>query len=235
MRNRWGCIGKRFGPAERLIGTHRQIRRLFRQGAIVLTAIRRGVWFGTALAMALVLLTAGPAHASCAEPIPIDQSLAEAETVFVGTVTGLDFAGRVATFEVQEVWKGDVEAQVVVNGGPALAELRAARAQGQDVATSVDRTYEFGVQYLVVSHGSDGSALADNSCSNTQPYTDELDQYRPASAHVPEPLPPTVQVETADEGLNVWLLVGLAVAAVGVVGAITAIAVRRRRQPSEPV
>lgn len=147
--------------------------------------IRRGVRLLPAAAFALVFVFAGPAHASCAEPNPTDRAIDEAHTVFVGTVTDLQYDGLVATFRVEDVWKGDVAGTAVVSGGPTLSELEAAQAQGAGVATSVDRYYDRGQRYLVVSYARDGDALLDNDCSATQPLTSDLDRYRPASARGP--------------------------------------------------
>lgn len=123
---------------------------------------------------ALLVLTSAlgalPAQASCDEAVPLSESTTNAQTVFVGTVTELDFDSRVATFTIDEIWKGKAGATTIVVGGSALPELQGARAIGQNIATSVDRSYELGVTYLVVSHGSKDEVLLDNRCSNTQAY-----------------------------------------------------------------
>jgi hypothetical protein len=192
----------------------------------VVCAMRRRVWLVPMLVAMFTFVVTPPARASCVEPIPIAQALDEARTVFVGTVTDLQYGGRVATFIVDDVWKGDVSGSVVVNGGPGLSELEAANAQGQDVVTSVDRTYETGGRYLVVSHGNDGDVLLDNACSITQPFSSDLDQYRPESAAAP---PGAATRVVTDDGLSVFGWTGLIVLTAGVVGGTFAIVRRLRR------
>jgi len=193
--------------------------------------IRRGRWLVPALAFGFVFLSVPPARASCAEPIPIEQALAEAQAVFVGTVTHVQYSGRMATFQVEEVWKGDVGAVAVVNGGPGLSELEAARAQGQEVFTSVDRTFESGRRYLVVSYARDGALLSDNACSATRIFTGDLDPYRPDSAYTPV-APPAP--DTGDEGTPPGIWIGLAALVAATAGAM-AVAIRRlRMRPTHP-
>lgn len=144
------------------------------------------------LVMLVSALGTLPAQASCAEAVPLQAAIANARTVFVGTVTETDFDGRVATFNVGEVWKGETSSMVIVVGGPSLAELQAARSKGEDVVTSVDRSFELGTTYLVVSHGSEDGVLLDNQCSNTQPFAVSLNEYRP-DATPPTTAPPVSQ------------------------------------------
>jgi hypothetical protein len=188
--------------------------------------LRRGVWLVPMLLVMFTFLGASPAWASCAEPISTQQALDDARTVFVGTVADLQYGGRVATFIVEDVWKGEVGGSVVVNGGPGLDELEAANGQGQDVVTSVDRTYEAGEQYLVVSHGNDGDVLLDNACSITQPFGSDLGQYRPASADAP--LGSGAPVVT-EEGLSLFESAGLTVLTLGVIAGTVAIVQRLRK------
>lgn len=169
--------------------------------------IRRMRWLIAVSVVMVSVLAAAPASASCAEPIPVGQALEEARTVFVGTVTDVDYAGRVATFSIEEVWKGEVGGTAVVAGGPTLSELEQAHAQGGDVATSVDRTYEIGGRYLVVSYRSDGAVLLDNACSATQPFGADLESFRPDSAHAPAGSEPVAVTETAP-GILAWTVLG---------------------------
>ncbi|MDH3398805.1 MAG: hypothetical protein OEM81_13380 [Acidimicrobiia bacterium] len=187
-------------------------------------ANRRGVWLIPAFVLALFFVSAESAGASCAEAVPIEQALAEAQTVFVGRVTDLQYDGRLAAFLVEDVWKGEVNGTTVVSGGPSLSELQAAREQGQDVFTSVDRSYAAGERYLVISYGGDGQVLLDNACSATQPFADDLTQYRPASAHAPV-APAAPDIDPA--GLSVWAWIGLATLALGVAGAMVAMTLRQ--------
>lgn len=154
---------------------------------------------GAAL-FAAVNLGAAPAAGSCAPPIPLDQAIAEAPYVFVGTVAELRFEDRFAVFDVEDVWKGDLAGQALVNGGPSLADLEAAAADGLGVATSVDRTYGLGQRYLVVSHGLDDGVLLDNACSATSDYDDNLDRFRPATAYSPDPAPSDLGVPVDSDG-----------------------------------
>ena len=134
--------------------------------------------------LAALGLSTGRAVASCAAPVPLDQAIAEASNVFVGTVAELRFDDRFAVFDVEDVWKGDLPDRVEVNGGPSIVDLESA-GDGVSVATSVDRTYRLGERYLVVSHGLDQDVLADNACSATREYADDLVDFRPADAHAP--------------------------------------------------
>jgi hypothetical protein len=151
--------------------------------------------------------------------------------VFVGTVTHLQYSGLVATFRVDEVWKGDVGAVAVVNGGLPLSELEAARAQGQEVFTSIDRTYESGRRYLIVSFGRDGALLLDNACSATRVFTGDLEQHRPDSAFAPV-APPAP--DTDDEGTTPGIWIGLAALVVAIAGAMMVAIRRLRMRPTHP-
>lgn len=134
------------------------------------------------------MLAAIPATAaSCAEPLSLDQALDASDVVFVGMVGDVEYAGRLAFFEVEEVWKGDVESRVVVSGGPSLSELEQAESHGQTIVTSIDRTFIEGEVYLVVPFGLQEGIYMDNGCSTTRPYDDSLREFRPVSAHPPLP------------------------------------------------
>ncbi len=161
-----------------------------------------------------LLLSITPAHAICAELPPLEQALDQAQTVFVGTVTDVQYRGRVATFEVEEVWKGDVGAVVVVNGsGASLSELDAAQAQGYELWVEDARRFNSGRRYLVVSHDREGAMLTDSMCSATRIFTSDLEQYRPESAAAPG-VPPAP--DTGDDGAPTYIwfvLTALAVVA----------------------
>lgn len=152
--------------------------------------------------------------ASCAMPESLEDSIAAAHAVFVGTVTGLSNGNRLAEFAVEEVWKGDLPSQVVVNGGPSLAEMREARAQGLDVGTSVDRSYDHGTRYLVVSYGTEEGTLRDNGCSATQQFSAALEVLRPASAYTPE----TADLDSPDGGVSGATLAALGLGALAALG-----------------
>ena len=62
----------------------------------------------------LWLLSAAPVAADCDMPGPIEEELARAPIAFVGTV--VDVEGSRATFEVGEVWAGEIPPVVEVYG-----------------------------------------------------------------------------------------------------------------------
>lgn len=137
--------------------------------------------------LAFVLAAIPASAASCAEPLSLDQALDASGIVFVGMVDDVEYDGRLAFFEVEEVWKGDVEGRVVVSGGPSLSELEQAESDGQTIVTSIDRTFTQGEVYLVVPFGLHEGIYMDNGCSATRPYDDSLREFRPVSAHPPLP------------------------------------------------
>lgn len=130
-----------------------------------------------AAAMLAVAALWAPAavSAKCLHPPADGVPWADAQAVFVGTVTSVASGDRLATVRVEEVWQGpDQPAQVTVRGGP----------EG-DAFTSVDRTYTVGVRYIFAVTVEDG-ALLDNSCSGTtQVDAIDLDAARPAEIRQP--------------------------------------------------
>ncbi len=121
-----------------------------------------------------ILVGTMPAAASCAPPHPIEEALSGSDSVFVGTVVGLANGNRIATFAVDEVWRGpDLPARTVVRGSPE-----------ENGITSVDRSWEAGGKYLVFAAVVNGD-LADNACSNTQIWSDDLAARRPSDARAP--------------------------------------------------
>lgn len=194
-----------------------------------------------ALAAAIVVVTPGTAFASCAEPIGDAEAIARAETVFVGRVVDTDFGGRLATFEVEEVWKGTVGREVLVSGGPSIKDMADARARGEEMITSVDRNFVLGETYLVVSSGTDGAALLDNACSNTQPFAAALSDLRPADAYLPDTTVPGTTTAppatippggAATSGGTPWAVPTLVTAA-GLLSAAAIITIRRKRHTPE--
>jgi hypothetical protein len=205
--------------------------------------VRRLSRFAAALALALAGVTvpllggSEPAGASCAPPVGIAAGIAQADVVVVGTVASARSGNRVATVRVEEVWKGDVGESFEVFGGPAA----------ENALTSVDRKYEVGRRYLLfarepAAHGNPaifGGRYEDNDCSTTQPWTDTLIQYRPATARMvgkkvstapPASTSPSAVAARAphDSTVERWLLI----ATVGC-GLLLAIAlIRRRNRPA---
>lgn len=110
------------------------------------------------------------------------EAISQADIVVVGTVLKTRSLNRIATVQVEDVWKGDVGAKFELVAGPSSDRS----------FTSVDRTYELGQRYLLfgfepAAHGARatfGARIEDNRCSLTQPYHDELAADRPATAHL---------------------------------------------------
>ncbi len=173
-------------------------------------------WLLASLApsVALVVLFLRPvaAEASCAAGgASLQQTIGSAPTVFVGTVTDLSNGGRMATVRVDDIWRGStIPSSVAVVGSP---DLHAA-------ATSVDRTYVTGARYLFVPDGGGPESFTDNSCTATQLYTPDLNALRPASARGA----PTRGESTFP------LAVALVVTLIVLVGAGSALFLRRRRR-----
>ena len=152
-----------------------------------------------------------------------------ADIVVVGTVTARVAATRFATIAVEEQWKGVVDHQVDVYGGPSQ----------DNTATDVDRTYQVGIRYLVfafepATHGSSGTfggRYEDTSCSATQPWTESLTQFRPTTATITPP--PTTSSSAplapssagADNTTPWFIAIAAAAAAIGLT-----VAVGRRRR-----
>ncbi|GAC1600995.1 MAG: hypothetical protein NVS3B21_28390 [Acidimicrobiales bacterium] len=136
------------------------------------------------VAASAVFVTSGvvPASASCVAPVPIPDAVTQADVVVVGTVTATRSENRVATIRVEERWKGTVGNTFEVVGGAGTERM----------ATSVDRTYEVGRRYLVfaqepAAHGAPGTfggRYEDNNCSSTQPWNENLAQFRPETAAI---------------------------------------------------
>ncbi len=130
-----------------------------------------------AVAAAPLLLGFAPAIAlaDCIMPPPIEEAVKTADIVFVGTVAQTANRNSWANVEVTEVWRGpDQPRSVVIKGGP----------EG-NAATSVDRAFEPGVTYLFFPYAHTELGLADNSCTSTTPWTDDLAALRPADSRAP--------------------------------------------------
>lgn len=143
------------------------------------------------LVPAVLMLSVGSATASCLlDERELDQIVATAPVMFVGTVLEVASEGRTARFEVEEVWSGDVPAELVVHGGP----------EAPDAATSVDRSFEAGTRYLVAPRV-EGGRFVDDSCSPTRPFDDEVAAARPAAARAPDAVSDAAGVDD-DGGLS---------------------------------
>lgn len=163
------------------------------------------------VATAFVVLFASPplpVKASCAMPPPLEDHLALADAVFVGTVHEVANESRTATVEVHEIWTGpDLPATVTVHGGQ------------EEMTTSVDRFFEAGSRYLFAVSANDGR-LEDNGCTATMPWTDDLDELRPAEPRLPMTSP--------DGGSGVPAPFILALGGAAVVALTGVLAFRRR-------
>lgn len=148
------------------------------------------------------LLSVAPAAADCMiDERPVEQQIADAEIVFVGTVADLQFE-TTAQFQVEEVWKGTVPADAVVLGGPGEP----------GVVTSVDRFWTVGQRYLVFPQA-EGGQLRDNSCTPTREWTEDLAAARPADVTTPQASAP------AETDRTPLIVAAVAVLLVGAVGA----------------
>jgi hypothetical protein len=148
------------------------------------------------LALAAILAP-GRVAASCADFPPLEQHLARAGVVFVGTVVAVADEKRTATVAVEEIWRG-----------PALpAEVPVHGTFEPDAFTSVDRTFEAGTRYLFAPALADGR-LQDDSCTATRPWTDELADLRPVTVATPEPIP-TGDANERGRTIPVALIVGV--------------------------
>jgi len=150
-----------------------------------------------------------------AEPSPGADPLADAGSVFVGTVVAIANQDRWAQVQVEEVWKGpDLPAAVEVRGSPA---------DDPTAFTSVDRTYGIGVRYLFAGEPP-APFLSDNACSPTREWGDDLDAARPADAR--EPLGGSTTDDGQPDPSGIVLPIGAALI-VGLIALLAVIVVRR--------
>lgn len=198
---------------------------------------RRLIGVGGFLVVAFVVGSPSLSSASCAPPVALGHAVATADVVVVGTVTAARSNDRIATVTVEDIWKGDPPSVFDVAGGPDAA----------NAATTVDRTYEIDTRYLFfifepAQHGNPGTFGAryeDNICSDTRPYTADLDYLRPASAHrtvTTTPLASAANNSTptpTGSGRSAPLVIAALVLTI-VVGAGLVIAWRARPHPPGP-
>ena len=169
---------------------------------------------------AALLAVPGPALADCAGPPPLEVSVSTAELVFVGTVTAVEANGYSATFAVEEIWRGDVPATVVVDGG---------EFPGQPAED--DRSFELGTKYVVIP-AFHGGRLVDSLCSGTTPWDDAFEAVRPPDAHPATATPPPVETGGQSSvlgGLGDLALPVLTVLAIGTLLVVTVVVATRRR------
>jgi hypothetical protein len=165
------------------------------------------------LAILVLALSAAPATADCQMAGPIEEELAAAEVVFVGTAT--EVIRSMARFEVHEVWAGPVGESVEVHGLTSGVEF-----------SEDDRHWEAGTRYLVVPFV-EGGVLRDSICSATVEWTDELGGLRPADA---------VMVGSGGaaeaESWSVPMSLVAVIAGAAAVAALSVLAFRRRGEES---
>lgn len=161
------------------------------------------------LAVAGVILLPSVATASCGEVPSIGKGMADARTVFVGTVIDVENARRWVRVEVEDVWKGKVGDQAEVRAGPADPPGPISSA------SSIDRTYKLGETYLFVLWDRT-SPFSDSSCSATTRWGPRLAQFDP-TPEGPESEPGLIGVPgpesdgTEPETVLRWFVVGFSV------------------------
>ena len=162
----------------------------------------------------------GGVLAACATaPQPAEDAVLFGDVVFVGTVLRTENEGRWPTVRVEERWKGasGLADNVVVRGGPEPG-----------TATTTDRTYLPG-RYLFIVQNENG-VLADDACSGTQAWTDELATLRPPGvtpAATELPTDPLGSINPGTLAAVAGLLVALLIAIVAYLYVLRA----RRRPP----
>ena len=163
----------------------------------------------------------GAVLAACATaPQPAEDAVLFGDVVFVGTVLRSENEGRWPTVRVEERWKGasGLADTVVVRGGPEPG-----------TATATDRTYLPG-RYLFIVENQNG-VLADDACSGTRAWTDELVSLRP-----PGVTPAAVELPTDPLGsINPGQLAAIALLLFALLVAIVAYlyVLRARRRPPD--
>ena len=196
-------------------------------GAMVLQGTGSSGFLALLVACSLVALALGVSMArpttvlaACpTAPQPAEDAVLFGDVVFVGTVLRSDNEGRWPTVRVEERWKGaaGLADTIDVRGGPEPG-----------TATATDRTYLPG-RYLFVVRNENG-VLADDGCSGTQAWTDELVPLRPAGvppAATELPTDPPGSINPADLAAVAGLLFALLVAIVAYLYVLRA----RRRPP----
>lgn len=127
----------------------------------------------------------------------MESSLRVAPIAFVGTVKATRNNDRIASFDVEEIWRGpNLADPIEVSGGP----------EDPNAVSSVDRTWEIGTRYLVLPTADSAGELTDSACSPTSVYKPEFDALRPASAHAPQG-PPTSGVPGATPIAAIFLVI----------------------------
>lgn len=169
----------------------------------------RNRWAATLTAAVLVgsqAFLASPATAQtelgCAPDLPIEARIADATTVFTGTVRTLTNNGRTATVEVIRVWKGGTL--------PKRVQVTGTIATQSKVITALDRLYARDRAYLFVPSAGATPRFIENRCSATQALTAELSALAPSDGGA-IPVGAGVPLPTAGLSKMVPLLIAIPV------------------------
>ena len=160
---------------------------------------RRHSWPAAALAAVALLMAATPAHAACAVTA---ESVAAADVVFVGVLKAVDRSGA-ATFEIEEVWRG----QQFVTG--EMVNIEAANV-GLEVPPDPNAQ---SLTYLVLASERDGvlrtgDAGSDLCARYPFPWDASYASLKPPTGD-PQPAP-------TESGGVPWLTIALGTAAIGI-------------------
>jgi hypothetical protein len=161
-------------------------------------------------------------------------ALHKAREVFVGTVAevSLSNGNQIATFLVEEIWKGEVGRTMIVDGGP---RPRNARSHPDEDVVRTDagawfRTYRLGRRYLVAPWHR-GGLLRDNQCSATRRFTRDLERLRPPDARriAFQAMPPERELSrSSSDGTSLLPRFGIVIPALGGLAGLVLAAWRRR-------
>lgn len=138
-------------------------------------------WLLAAAALAVATLGTVPAAAQtelgCAPDAAIQTRIADAPTVFVGTVRTLGNKGRTATVDVIRVWKGGPL--------PRRVQVTGTIATQSKVVTALDRLYAVDRTYLFLPTSGATPRFTEDRCSATRQLTPELAAAAPAQTQPP--------------------------------------------------
>jgi hypothetical protein len=157
---------------------------------------------------------------SCVGQPSLEEGLAQARVVFVGTVAFLENSNRWAIVNVEERWQGADELG-------ASVEVRGAGDPG--TSTTIDRSYEPRRYLFAVEKGA--GYLVDNACSATTLWTDALARLRPDGVEAAPGLAVASPIDDVD--MRVLLPVAGLVGALLVAIVAYVIVLRARRRPPD--
>lgn len=171
-----------------------------------------------------------PAAGAQCSPSDTASALAAADVVFVGVVTGLETDVRIATVEIESIWKGpDLDEVVEVRGTETADSPR----------STTDRTFAEGQRYLFVPENARSPFLA-SACSATERYS--------GAAHViPAPYQGVLQASSGrtpiaagiddasqDSDADLWPLIGGLAVTLGLLALLVRRISKARSEPDEP-